>query len=168
MREEDIMLRKTLATLTAIAALGLGSTAMAMHGGGGGHGGGGWGGGGHGGGGWGGGVGAGAAMHGTGVAPMMMHASPMTTAPTTGGRMPSMTAMSAAPGRAQGWNGRNNFAWGSHNHFHDRFHHFHNRNFFAFGFGGPIYDYAAYDSCWAQVPTYYGWQWVYVCGDYQY
>jgi hypothetical protein len=58
-------------------------------------------------------------------------------------------------GPVQSWNG----AWGMHNH-HDHFHHrFHNRNFFAFGFGGPIY---AYDSCWVQ--TYYGWQ--YVCGDY--
>jgi hypothetical protein len=51
----------------------------------------------------------------------------------------------------------------------NRFHHFHNRfrnrNFFAFGFGGPIYDYA-YGSCWAQVPTRFGWQWIYVCGDY--
>jgi len=71
---------------------------------------------------------------------------PMATAPMNGGRV-------------QGWNGRT--AW-SNNHFHDHFHHrFHNRNFFAFGFGGPIYDYA-YDSCWVQ--TYYGWQ--YVCGDY--
>ena len=48
---------------------------------------------------------------------------------------------------------------------HDRFHHkFHHNRFFAFGFGGPIYDYA-YDSCWTQVRTYYGWQWVNVCGD---
>jgi hypothetical protein len=74
--------------------------------------------------------------------------------------------MATAPmsgGRVQGWRGR--MAWG-HDHFHDHFHHrFHNRNFFAFGFGGPIYDYA-YNSCWAQVPTRYGWQWVYVCGDY--
>ena len=67
-------------------------------------------------------------------------------------------------GRLQGWGGRT--AWGFHDHFHDHFHHrFHNRNFFAFGFGGPIYD---YDSCWAQVPTRYGWQWVNVCGDYGY
>jgi hypothetical protein len=68
----------------------------------------------------------------------------------------------------QGWNGgRSNLAWGAHNHFHDRFHNrFRNNRFFAFGFGGPFYDYAAYDSCWAQVPTYYGWQWVNVCGDY--
>jgi hypothetical protein len=69
-----------------------------------------------------------------------------------------------ATGPIQGWNART--AWGN-NRFHDRFHNrFRNRAFFAFGFGGPIYDYASYDSCWAQVPTYYGWQWVYVCGDY--
>src|SRR5215469_16908900 len=50
-------------------------------------------------------------------------------------------------------------------HDHDHFHHrFHNRNIFAFGFGGPIYDYAG--SCWSWVPTRYGWQWAYVCGDY--
>jgi hypothetical protein len=84
----------------------------------------------------------------------MTQGGPMTTAPVRG--------------PVQSWNGpRNNFAWGMHNH-HDHFHHrFHNRNFFAFGFGGPIYDYA-YDSCWSQVPTRYGWQWVYVCGDYGY
>src|SRR6516162_1799862 len=54
------MLRKTLITLTAVAALGIGSTAMAAHGGGGGGGGGGHGGGGGfggGGGHWGGGGG---------------------------------------------------------------------------------------------------------------
>jgi hypothetical protein len=79
---------------------------------------------------------------------------PMTTAPITRGPMTT--------GPIQGWNGHT--AWG--NRFHDHFHHrFRNRNFFAFGFGGPIYDYA-YNSCWAQVPTRYGWQWVYVCGDY--
>jgi hypothetical protein len=68
--------------------------------------------------------------------------------------------MATAPmtaGRVQGWNGR--MAWG-HDHFHHRFH---NRKFFTFGFGGPIYDYG---SCWSWVPTRYGWQWVYVCGDY--
>ena len=80
------MLRKTLITLPAIAALGVGSTAMAMHGGGGG-------GGGHGGGGggWGGGI---AAVHGSVMGPMMMHGGsmgpmtrggPMTTAPMVGG-----------------------------------------------------------------------------------
>ena len=148
------MLRKTLITLTAIAALGVGSTAMAMHGGGGGGGhGGGWGGGG--GHGWGGGGAGFAAMHGS-----MMHAGPMVTAPMTGGRV-------------QGWSGRTisrNTAWGVHDHFdhfHDHFHHrFHHRNFFAFGFGGPINDYGY--TCWNQVPTRYGWRWVYVCGDYGY
>ena len=168
------MLRKTLITLMAVTALGVGSTAMAMHGGGGGggHGGGGGGGGGGGyaggghgggyvGGGHGGGyVGSGGAgvaaaragamgpmmMHGTGGTGPMMHGSKMVTAPMTG---------------SQGWS-RN--AWGKHDHhFHHRFH----KRFFAFGFGGPIYDYA-YSSCWTQVPTRYGWRWVYVCGDYPY
>jgi hypothetical protein len=60
--------------------------------------------------------------------------------------------------------GRPGGNWANNNcHFHN---HFHNRNFVAFDFGGPIYDYTSYDSCWAQMPTYYGWQWVYVCGDY--
>ena len=76
--------------------------------------------------------------------------------------------MTTAPvrGPVQGWNGpRNNLAWGMRDHhFHDHFHNrFRNRNFFAFGFGGPIYDYA-YDSCW----IYYGWQWVNVCSAYGY
>ena len=62
--------------------------------------------------------------------------------------------------------GRPSGNWAFNNWHHDHFHHrFHNRKFFAFGFGGPIYDYA-YNSCWAQVPTRYGWHWVYVCGDY--
>jgi hypothetical protein len=78
--------------------------------------------------------------------------------------MPSALAV-----RIQGPSGRtftrNNFAFDRD---HDRFHHrFHHNRFFAFGFGGPIYDYA-YDSCWTQVRTYYGWQWVNVCGDYPY
>jgi hypothetical protein len=83
----------------------------------------------------------------------------MRSGPMVGGR----SAMVTAPGTFN----RNHVAWGSHDHDHDRFHHrFHNR-FFAFGFGGPYYDYA-YNSCWTQVPTYYGWRWVYVCGDYPY
>ena len=96
------------------------------------------------------GPGPGAMSHGFAAPGTFNRAAPMATAPMNGGRV-------------QGWNGRT--AWGN-NRFHDHFHNrFRNRNFFAFGFGGPIYDYA-YDSCWAQVPTYYGWQWVYVCGDY--
>jgi hypothetical protein len=140
------MLRKTLVTLTAVAALGVGSTAMAR-------GGGGWGGGG-GGGGWGGsahvgGWGGGAAMH------VVAMGHPMRGAPMMTARVQSM---GISP---------NHFAWG-HDHFHDHFHHrFHNR-FFAIGFGGPyLYDYA-YDSCWTRIPTRYGWQWVYVCGDNEY
>jgi hypothetical protein len=74
--------------------------------------------------------------------------------------------MTANRGMVNGPTGGRNWAHNHHgDHDHDRFHH--NRNFFAFGFGGPIYDYA-YDSCWTQVPTYYGWQWVNVCGDYDY
>jgi hypothetical protein len=68
--------------------------------------------------------------------------------------------------RSMGFN-PNHFAWG-HEHFHDRFHHRFRNRFFAFGFGGPyLYDYA-YNSCWTQIPTRYGWHWVYVCGDAAY
>jgi hypothetical protein len=49
--------------------------------------------------------------------------------------------------------------------FHHRFFH-HRFNRFAF-FGGPFV-YAAYDSCWSQVWTAYGPQWVNVCGSYGY
>ena len=85
----------SLIIVGAVAALGVGSAAMAAGGGhggggGGGHGGGGWGGGG---GGWSGGARAGvAAMPGGGAGPMMMHGGnmgsirggPMTAAPMTG------------------------------------------------------------------------------------
>lgn len=132
------MLRKTLITVTAISALCVGSTAMAAH------------------------MVGGGTMN-AGRAPMTMNRGPMTTAPMTRGPM-TVAPMTRGPmttGPIQGWNGRT--AWG---HFHDHFHHrFHHRNFFAFGFGGPIYDYA-YTSCWTQVPTRYGWRWLYVCGDY--
>jgi hypothetical protein len=83
----------------------------------------------------------------------------MTTAPTVAGRSAMVTAPTVG-GHAQSWSK----AWGFHDHFHHRFHH---HKFFAFGFAGPIYNYA-YGSCWTRVPTYYGWQWVYVCGDYPY
>jgi hypothetical protein len=163
------MLRKTFITLTAVAALGVASAAMAAMGGGG-RGGGSMGGGG--GGMMGGsGMGRGGSFGGAGIAamprggagPMMMrggNVGPMT-------RGAPITTAPMAGGRVQSWGGRT--AWGFHNrfhdHFHDHFHHrFHHRNFFAFGFGGPIYDYAY--TCWTQVPTRYGWRWVYVCGDY--
>jgi hypothetical protein len=127
------MLRKTLIALTAVAALGMGSTAMAR--GGGGHGGGF--GGGHGGGGWGGGHGM-AAMHGAwggGRGMASMHG--------LGGRSMAMVPM-------RGDRGRRSFA---RNAFvHNRFHRFHRRNAFFFGadFVGP------YDSC--LVWTYWGWR----------
>ena len=79
--------------------------------------------------------------------------------PTTFNRAP----INGPIGRTGGNWANNNWHHGDHHH-----HAFHNRNFFAFGFGGgPYYDYA-YDSCWAQAPTPYGWQWVNVCGDYGY
>jgi hypothetical protein len=126
------MLRKTLIALTAVAALGMGSTAMAR--GGGGHGGGF--GGGHGGGGWGGGHGM-AAMHGGwggGRGMASMHG--------LGGRSMAMVPMRGDWGRRSF--ARNAFV-------HNRFHRFHRRNAFFFGaaFAGP------YDSC--LVWTYWGW-----------
>jgi hypothetical protein len=131
------MLRKTLIALTAVVALGMGSTAMAR--GGGGHGGGF--GGGYGGGGWGGGHGM-AAMHGGwggGRGMASMHG--------LGGRSMAMVPMRGDWGRRSF--ARNAFV-------HNRFHRFHRRNAFFFGaaFAGP------YDSC--LVWTYWGWR--NVCG----
>jgi hypothetical protein len=153
------MLQKTLIALTAVVALGAGSTAMAAHLGGGGRaniGGAGGMAGGMGGMAHGpmGGPGPGA-MAGPGHMSTFNRAGPMTSGP----------ALNHAP--MNGPMGRTGGNWANNNWHHDHNHrHFHNRNFFAFGFGGgPYYDYA-YNSCWAQVPTYYGWQWVYVCGDY--
>jgi hypothetical protein len=183
------MLRKTFITLTAVAALGVASTAMAAIGGGG-HGGGAMGGGGHGGGMMGGGGMGGGGMGGHGGGMMGgggmgrggssgaagISAMPRGGAGSSGGnigpmtRAGSITTAPMASGRVQTWGGRT--AWGFHDRFHDhfrnRFHHrFRHHNFVAFGVGVPIYDYA-YDSCWAHVPTRYGWRWVYVCGDYGY
>ncbi len=147
------MLRNTLIVLTAVAALGMGATAMAR--GGGGHGGG-FGGGGagfHGGSFGGGGM---SAVRGGGVAPTMR-----------GGGMVGAPMVS---GPVRGFNGgtfsRNNFAFnrGFHHHRHHRLHH---NNFFAFGFAGPYFADYGYD-CWRLVHTYYGWRRVYVCGDYPY
>ena len=61
-----------------------------------------------------------------------------------------------------------------HQHvFANRFHNFpfrHHHNFRRFAFvGAPFaYGYAAYDGCWRQTWTSYGWQWVNVCYDYGY
>ena len=134
----------------------------------GGGGGGGMGGGGHASmGGGGGAVGAMSAARGTvaGPGPGAMNAGPGRTStfnragPMTNGPVFNRAPINGPMGRTGNW--ANNWHQG-HDHFHHRFH---NRNFVAFGFGGGLYDYA-YNSCWAQVPTYYGWQWVYVCGDY--
>jgi hypothetical protein len=77
-----------------------------------------------------------AAVHGSTMGPMMMHAGPG----------PGTMMMHAGPMgpmmRGRGMTGGRVQAWGWHDHMHDHFHHrFHNR-FFAFGFGGPYYDYA--------------------------
>jgi hypothetical protein len=61
--------------------------------------------------------------------------------------------------RSRTWNGAN-WNGGRHHHRHDRF-------FFGAGFAGPFYGYG-YDSCWRLAQTYYGWQRVWVCGDYPY
>ena len=130
------MLRKTLITLTAVAALGAGSTAMAaMRGG----------------------MGA---MHSSGMG--AMHSSGMGAMHSSG--MGAMHSGWRGPGMApmhSGWRGPVGTFKGQpiarHAFFHNRFHRFHHRNafFFAAGFAGP-----AYDSCW--VWTYAGWR--YVCG----
>jgi hypothetical protein len=130
--------------------------------------GGGMGGGAHGDGGMmgGGGMGRGGSFGGPGIAAMPSRggAGPMMMRGENIGPMTHGGPITAAP--MAGQDGRT--ASGFHDRFHDHFHHrFHNRNFFAFGFGGPIYDYS-YDSCWAQVPTRFGWRWVNVCGDYGY
>ena len=144
------MLHKTLFTLATLAALGIGSTAIARQGG------------------------MGSTMQGSNMGVMQGGGTgrmgPMTQGSMTQGSMTqgSMTQGSrigtapAANGPIQGWGGRtfsrNNFALRFHDHFHHRFHH---RHLFAFGAIGPLYD-----SCWRLVRTYYGWQRVYVCGDY--
>jgi hypothetical protein len=154
-RREKSTLRKALITITAVAAMCLGSTAMAAAHGGGGHAGGfggGFGGGHIGGfggghiGGFGGGFGGGhiggfggagiSAAHGGGAA-----FAPRTAAPMFSGRVHDFDGNSFA---------RNTFARGrSHDHF--------NHHRFGYGFGGPYYDYDGpycdygygygYDSC---------------------
>lgn len=139
------MLRKTLITMTAIAALGVGSPAMAAHGGGG--------------------FGGGRAG-GFGGSHLGGFAGPGIAAAHGGGSAFAHAAAPMVSGRVHGWTGntvgRSDFAGGrGRDHFHRRFGH---------GFGGPYYDFggsyddSAYGSCW----TYDGVQWVYACGDYQY
>jgi len=56
-------------------------------------------------------------------------------------------------------------SFGFHHGFHHRFiHHRFNR----FAFVGVPFAYAAYDSCWGQVWTAYGPQWVNLCANYGY
>jgi hypothetical protein len=142
------MLRKTLIALAATAALGIGAgTADARTGGGGGGGGGAY----HGGGGGGG--GGAAAVHSGGPSHSFSapsHVGPSHVGPSHVGTM----GPRSGTWRGANWNG------GRHHHRHDRF-------FFGAGFAGPYYGYG-YDSCWRLAQTYYGWQRVWVCGDYPY
>jgi hypothetical protein len=146
------MLRKTLIALSAAAALGVTSGAMAA---------------GHGG------HGSSGAMQGhsggmqgrsaqsfggtigqSQVRPMSP-SQMQTTGPRTSSTLGPRTSSTLGPRTSS-----NN--WGRHHH------HRHDRFFFGAGFAGPYYDDYGYDSCWRIVPTYGGWQRVWVCGDYPY
>jgi len=48
--------------------------------------------------------------------------------------------------------------------YHNRFHH----RFHRVGFYGGPFVYASYNSCWRRARTFYGLQWVNVCGGYSY
>ena len=137
------MLRKTLIALSAAAALGLSSGAMAA---------------GHGG--HGASSGSSGAMQGHSGGGMQGPGNfSKGSAQSFGGTMgPSQVRPTGPSGQA--WNGAQ---WGHHRH-----HHRHDRFFFGVGFAGPYYDDYGYDSCWRIVPTYGGWQRVWVCGDYPY
>ncbi len=146
------MVRKTFIALTAVAALGVSSVAMAA----GGHGGGGSPGGGH----------SSGSVSSSGG---MGHVGP---SGATSGRVQSFNSGPARPGFNTGparpgmmgprtrmsgtaWNGN----WNHHHRFAR------NAFFFGVGFAGP---YDSYDSCWRIVPNYWGgWQRVWVC-DYPY
>ncbi len=145
------MLRKTLIALSAAAALGVSSSAMAGHG------------------------------HGaSGVSMPSGARGPSGPGPvgTTGpghvqtmgpGRVQTMgpnRVQTMGPNRLQAMGPSGNWqtgTWSRHHHHHHR-----NAFFFGVGFAGPYYDYGYYDSCWRLVPTYGGWQRVWVCGDYPY
>ncbi len=143
------MLRKTLIALSAAAALGVSSGAMAAsHGG-------------HG-------ASSGSSMSvapsssGSGPGPGRSGIGPSAPGPVTPmspsqlqPKGPGSVTSQVRPMGPSNWHGR-------HHHRHDRF-------FFGAGFAGPYYDDYGYDSCWRIVPTYYGgWRRVWVCGDYPY
>jgi hypothetical protein len=114
-----------------------------------------------------GGPGPGAMSRGAAAPGTFNRAGPMANAPAfnRGSTLANRGMVTGPTGR--NFPGGGNWAYNNWHHGgHDHHHHRHGNAFFAFGFdGGPYYDYA-YNSCWAQVPTYYGLQWVYVCGDY--
>ena len=135
------MLRKTLIALSAAAALGVSSGAMAAsHGG-------------HD-------ARSGSSMSVAPSSPGRSGIGPSAPGPvTTMG--PSQVQPKGPSGQTMGPSG-NTWTGGRHHHRHDRF-------FFGAGFAGPYYDDYGYDSCWRIVPTYYGgWRRVWVCGDYPY
>ncbi len=141
------MLRKTLIALSAAAALGVSSGAMAAsHGG----------------------HGSSGAMQGHSGGGMQGSTFSKGSAQSFGGTTGSSQVRPTGSSQVrpmgpsgQAWNGGQ---WG-----HNRHHHRHDRFFFGAGFAGPYYDDYGYDSCWRIVPTYYGgWRRVWVCGDYPY
>jgi hypothetical protein len=139
------MLRKTLIALAATAALGIGAGTADARGGGA----------------YSGGSGAhssGSGMHSSGSG-MHSSGSGMHYSGVRGVSTPGhVTTMGPRGGtwRGANWNGGQ---WGHHHHRHGRF--------FGAGFYGYGYGYG-YDSCWRLAQTYYGWQRVWVCGDYPY
>ncbi len=142
------MLRKTLVALSAVAALGVSSTAMAAQGHGHSSGGGSGMAGAHvsSGGGGGGGVGMGAVRS---SGPMVQGAGPVGRTVTT-----NRTNFSTGPNR---FSPNTTFTTSTFRH-----HRFHHRNafFFGVGFAGPVF---VGDSCWQLVWTRWGWQRVWVC-----
>jgi hypothetical protein len=149
------MLRKTLIALSAAAALGVSSGAMAaqgMHGGSGS-----------------GGVSMPSSAHGPSTLGPVGNMGPgrvQTMGPSRVQTMGPNRVQTMGPNRVQAMGPSGNWqsgTWSRHHHHHHR-----NAFFFGVGFAGPYYDYG-YDSCWRIVPTYWGgWQRVWVCGDYPY
>jgi hypothetical protein len=107
------------------------------------------------------GMGGGMGMHSMGMGGgMAMH--PMGAAPRVGAMRFAAAPMSHAAW-GPGWS-RSAFPHNARIFHHRFFHHRFNR----FAFVGVPFFYAGYDSCWRQVWTRYGLQWVNACGDYGY
>jgi hypothetical protein len=149
--EEKAMLRKSLISIAAVAALGVGGSSFAMA--------------------KSFGMSAGHSMPSVGrsMGPTSFsHPMPSSFShpmPSTMVKGPMASTMVNHPLTSTGnWKTGKNWANWDHRHHH----HHRNAFFFGVGFAGPYYDYG-YDSCWRIVPTYWGgWQRVWVCGDYPY